>query len=256
MNCGLMKAPKRKRSEAVFLALALGVSLTLPAKAAEPRWPVGSYTYLVVDQDLRGVLQQFGRTVNVPVRLSDDIEPHRLKGKLGAPTAKAFLQWVCDRYQLVWYFDGAAIRVWPQSVMQNAYLELGPVSLDDLRQRLVNSSIADERFPLNPTGDPAIVSLLAPPLYTAIVREIAVSMKSAATAAPKMSKLGVPERNIMPQDASGPALPAAQASPGAPALKTNARMSTAEKAPGLDPPAGTGANDQKIGVLIFRGGKP
>ena len=241
MTCSPMNVPKRKRRRAFYLAIALGVSFAWPAKAAEPRWPAGPYTYLVVDQDLRAVLEQFGRNMNLPVRLSDKVQGLRMKGQVGAPSAKAFLQALCDNYQLVWYFDGATIHIMPQSAVRNAYLELGSVALDDLKHRLANSGIGDERFPLNPTGDAAIVSLVAPPTYTSVVREILGSMKSAAKAAPKTSKAVAVTEGVTAQPASPSSLHRSAEHQG--------------EASRLDHLADNDGNDVKVRVLVFRGGR-
>jgi type II secretory pathway component GspD/PulD (secretin) len=281
-SCRLMKFPRGRWRGAVFLGLALGMSLAAPAKAVEPRWREGPYSYLVVDQDLRVVIEQFARNMNLPVRVSEDIATHRLKGKVGAPNAKAFLQWLCDSYQLVWYFDGVTLHVLPQSLLQNSYLELGPVPLDELRQRLAGVGIADERFPFQPTGDLAFVSLAAPQAYTSAVRQVLDAMKSAAEARPLM-KADMPgdpiaaQPNVspsqpaadsrsepaqcnscaapaQPRDASAPAVtqpapdlapPVTQVSTAPPNTKTQERLSTtAEK-----------TSAEKGKVLVFRGGR-
>ncbi|MCO0638306.1 hypothetical protein M8745_20435, partial [Lutimaribacter sp. EGI FJ00014] len=78
----------------------------IQAIAAEPEWPAGIYTYIPIDQRVSEALQEFGRNVGLPVRVSDRVEG-RLSHGMPIGTAREFLTWICDRYGLVWYYDGA-----------------------------------------------------------------------------------------------------------------------------------------------------
>jgi type III secretion protein C len=242
----------------VMLALMVGLTAVAPAQAAEPRWPEGPYNYLVFDQDIRGVLEQFGRNMNVPVRISEDIGQHRLRGKVGGANAKAFLQWLCDAYRLTWYFDGVTLHIMPQSDLQNVYLDLGPVPLDAVKQRLASAGLAEERFPLAVTGDPTMASLAGPPAYTTLVRQILTAMKNEIAAA---NARGTPTAVFRgPPDAAGgeaarPATPNPSAtSTATPRDKTEERLSTSiEKNDRQDQTEDE--QEKKPGkVLVFRGG--
>jgi hypothetical protein len=51
------------------------------AGALDPKWP-GPYKYVVIDQDLKDALIEFGRNINVPVKFSDEVKG-KLRGDLG-----------------------------------------------------------------------------------------------------------------------------------------------------------------------------
>ena len=166
-----MKFQQRKWRKALVLAVALAAPAVSPANAAEPQWPSGAYSYFVIDQDIRAVLAEFGRNMHIPVRVSESVPSMQIKGKIGAPSAKAFLQWMCDSYRLTWYFDGAVLQIMSQSELQNAYFDLGPVAPEEFNKRLQEAGIADERFPVylpadlpQEPADVVVANILAGPL--------------------------------------------------------------------------------------------
>jgi len=137
---------------------------------AEPRWPPGPYKYLVIDQDTRDVLNEFGQNTNIPIAVSEQIRGH-LRGPLPITSAEEFLRKLCESQGLVWYFDGTKLYVNPGSDIDSIMITLAPVRFEDLSDRLDKLGIADRRFPLNTTqkGDAVLVS--GPPRYLALVRQ-------------------------------------------------------------------------------------
>ena len=109
----MLERGKRRAAARAAAVAAIVACLILPAplSAAEPDWPQGPYKYLVIDQTLRDVLLEFGRRINVPVRVSDAVGERRLRGMMPAASAREFLQSLCERYGLVWYYDGARLHV-------------------------------------------------------------------------------------------------------------------------------------------------
>src|SRR5258708_14128065 len=96
-------------STALLVAAASFGQLT-PALALEPAWPPGPYKYVVIEQDLKEVFTEFGRNINVPVKVSDEVKG-RVRGKLPAGTAEQFIKRLSEANGLIWYFDGATLHV-------------------------------------------------------------------------------------------------------------------------------------------------
>src|SRR5215471_7622238 len=95
---------------ALLIVAVAWVGLNVSVRASEPKWPQGQYKYLVIDQDIKEVLTEFGRNIDVPVEVSDQVKG-RLRGQLPVATAREFLNQLCESYGLVWYFDGAALHI-------------------------------------------------------------------------------------------------------------------------------------------------
>ena len=52
---------------AVLMAAAILIGMPRAAAALDPKWPPGPYKYVVIEQDLKDALIEFGRNINVPV---------------------------------------------------------------------------------------------------------------------------------------------------------------------------------------------
>lgn len=288
MNSRKMKFPGRAWRRVVVLAAALCSVGAGQARTAEPLWPAGPYNYFVVDQDVRAMLEQFGRNLNIPMRVSESVEAKRLKGKLNAASPKEFLQWICDSYGLTWYFDGAVLHIVARSELRNVYLDLGMVSFEELNQRLVKAGIADERFAIRATAEPHLISVVGPPVYTALVRQMLNALRETAGAperkdgplAPAPEQKPEPPKRIkqaspLENGSAAPQSPVMRASPvNAPTVSTPSQagrptawqnmgielrfMSVEEKkrlTRMLQRPGEDGRGNENTGVMVFRGGR-
>jgi type II secretory pathway component GspD/PulD (secretin) len=158
---------------ALLAAAVLCACQILPAQCLEPKWPAGPYRYVVIDQDIKGVLNEFGRNVGLPVQVSDLVKG-RLRGRLPAGTAREFLDKLCDNYGLVWYFDGAVLHVSVNAEMKTELINLARLTADELQSlpvKLEELGIADRRFPIRMAADTGLISISGPPAYVALVRD-------------------------------------------------------------------------------------
>jgi type III secretion protein C len=138
----------------------------------EPQWRPDPYKYLVIDQDIKGVLVEFGRNVGMPVDVSDEVKG-RLRGQVTAATATAreFLDSLCDSHNLVWYFDGAVLHVNAKAEIRTELVGLGRFSPDEAREKLTALGVADARFPVRTTDNASVISVSGPPKFVSMVRQ-------------------------------------------------------------------------------------
>jgi type III secretion protein C len=168
-------------TRALFIVV-VAAALTAPlahAHAMEPKWPTGPYKYLVIDQDIKGVLSEFGRNIDVPVDLSDQVKG-RLRGRLPTASAKEFLDSLCESYGLVWYFDGAVLHVNAKAALKTELISIGRLPPSEVTGKLGKLGIADPRFPVRSTPDAGIVSVSGPPPFISLVRQTLSAMARAA----------------------------------------------------------------------------
>lgn len=159
-------------SRQVFTAMVVAAVL-MPVGAAlgtEPKWPAGPYKYMVIDQDVKGVLVEFGRNIGVPVDVSDQIKG-RLRGRLAVATAREFLDRLCESYGLVWYFDGAVLHVNAKAEIRTELISIGRLPPEQVSEKLSALGIADPRFPVRSTQDTGVVSVSGPPPFVSLVRQ-------------------------------------------------------------------------------------
>jgi type III secretion protein C len=164
---------------AAVLATALLSAAVRPALAAEPNWPPGIYKYVVIDQDIRDVLIEFGRNLNIPVKLSDQIKG-RIRGPLELMSAAEFLKTLCDGHGLVSYFDGAVLHISVASEIQTAFIDLGHLRPQELTDKLDKLGYSDVRYPIKATANADVIAVSGPPPYLALIQQTAAAMMRSA----------------------------------------------------------------------------
>jgi type II secretory pathway component GspD/PulD (secretin) len=184
---GFLKGPEWLAA-LLIVAVAL-VGLNPSVRASEPKWPPGQYKYLVIDQDIKEVLTEFGRNIDVPVEVSDQVKG-RLRGQLPVATAREFLNQLCESYGLVWYFDGAALHINAKSEIKTELINIGRLPVKNVTDELDKLGIADPRFPVRTTADGAVISVSGPTPFIALVRQTLTAMARAASPVVREEKSG------------------------------------------------------------------
>jgi type II secretory pathway component GspD/PulD (secretin) len=149
--------------------LVFGFALS-PAIAAEPRWPSGPYKYITVDQSVPDALVELGRNMRVPVRVSKLVKG-RLSAGMPVGTAHEFLEEICNRYGLVWHFDGIVMNVATEAEVNTEMIPLDANAAAGAQDRLSRLGVLDPRFPVKVSEKDDVVSVSGPPSYVELVRK-------------------------------------------------------------------------------------
>jgi type III secretion protein C len=154
----------------ILLGLILPIILGSQRAVAEPPWPAGAYNYVVVDQDLREVLQQFGANTGLKLALSDKVQG-RVHGPLPSMLPRQFLDNLAQQFGLEWVYDGSIISVSLASEARTEMLALRDISFDVLRDGLLSAGLLDSRYQFRSvmSGRAALVS--GPPRYISLVHD-------------------------------------------------------------------------------------
>ena len=150
-----------------------------PAHSAEPHWPKEPYKYLVVDQDVRDVLREFGRNIRVPVQVSESVTKRRIRNDIAVGTPREFLQRLCEAYGLVWYYDGSVLHIADENEQRAELFNIGSISTSDFIGRLDNLGVTDARFPIRASGRTGVISVSGPPAFRQQVRKALDAMQKA-----------------------------------------------------------------------------
>jgi type III secretion protein C len=167
--------PRQLFTGLVFAAALAG--LVGPALSADLPLPPGSYNYLVIDQDVKGVLLEFGRNVGLPVDVGDQVKG-RLRGQISTATALEFLEGLCKSYGLIWYFDGTTLHISAKSEVRTELVNVGRLPPAEAAEKLKALGVSDERFPVRTTEDTGIVSVSGPPPFLTLVRQTLTALAS------------------------------------------------------------------------------
>ncbi|MBD8825494.1 hypothetical protein, partial [Pseudomonas sp. CFBP 13602] len=93
----------------VILGMLAGPSAWATTDAA-PAWAAQPYPYLIIDQDVRGVLQEMGSNLGIAVVIADAVKG-KVRGKVRGDSAADFLAALSTANGLGWYFDGSTLFV-------------------------------------------------------------------------------------------------------------------------------------------------
>jgi type II secretory pathway component GspD/PulD (secretin) len=160
------------------------------ASALEPKWPPGPYNYVVVEQDVRDAIIEFGHNVNLPIEVSDEVKG-RLRGAPPAGTAEEFFKQLAASYGLVWYFDGSVLHVSAATEVKTEVIELGPLTSSEFTSTLFRLGIADRRYPFHIAPGSHVVSVTGPPPYLNLIRQTLVAMIKQPVALPEDTRVRV-----------------------------------------------------------------
>lgn len=165
---------------------------------AEPPWPSDPYDYVVVDQDLRELLQQFGANTGLKLALSDKVQG-RVRGPLPSAPPRQFLETLAREFGLEWTYDGAIIAMSSASEAKTEIIPLDGIPFEKLRAELASAGLLDQRYQFRRAmeGHAALVS--GPPRYLGLVH--------AGLAASRPDKPPAPPPDPPPAPLALPALP-------------------------------------------------
>ncbi len=138
------------------------------AAAGERAWSEEPYPYTVVNQDVRGVLAELGRNMNMSVTISDAVEG-RVQGPWTSATVGDFLQRVGDDLDVEWFFDGRRLHVSAAGESVTRMLPLKGVEAEGWQASLDKLGLANDRFPITIDADQDIALVSGPPSYVGLI---------------------------------------------------------------------------------------
>jgi type III secretion protein C len=164
-------AQVRKKKIIAISTLLVGLGTALATAHAAPAWFDTSYDYVVLDQDVRDALSEFGRNVGVPVVLSDAVSG-RVRGRIEAKSAGDFITRLATTNGLVWYFDGSVLHVSADKEFVTRVIDAGRLRGDVVTDEMRDLGLADERFSLRAARNGHVITVSGPPAYINVVSQL------------------------------------------------------------------------------------
>ncbi len=173
-----------------MLAVLCLFSASFAHAAEEPAWFSQPYAYVLVDQDVRSALEEFGHNLDVPLVLSDKVRG-KARSTLRAATAGEFLQALCSTNGLTWYFDGNLLYLNTSDEISTKLFKASALDLDQLQAYLGNLDVFGQQLSMRngPEGDEVFVS--GPPPYLALVQQHVDHLQPRVVATPVVRERGV-----------------------------------------------------------------
>jgi len=149
-----------------------------------PAWFARPFQYVVINQDVRGILTELGHNVGVPVILSEKVGGRvhgkvvdRAKNEADRATAGEFLNRLAEANALTWYFDGSILYVSADQEYSTQFIEVGNLKPDAIVGELRRLALLDERFSVRSADNAGLLSASGPPAFIAVVRQVVEKMR-------------------------------------------------------------------------------
>ncbi|TBU91614.1 type III secretion protein [Pseudomonas dryadis] len=151
-------------------ALLLAGSASVARAEVQADWYTQPYAYVVINQDLRGALEAFGRNLGLPMAISPRVKG-RAQSNLRGDSAGEFLEALCGSSGLTWFFDGNMLHVNSEEEIEIRQFEPGGFQLEELQSSLDELGVSGKHLSLRSSfhGDGLLIS--GPPPYMALVQQ-------------------------------------------------------------------------------------
>lgn len=159
---------------------------------ASLNWPAQEYPYVAVRQSVPEALRALGRHMGVSMALSPTIDGV-IHGRVPTGSARDFLDFVCQTYGLVWYYDGAILEVVPQSETRSVVVLLKNITPNRLKYALMEMDVWDPRFFYSANQDLRLAHISGPPRYVDIVSKVAEKLEHSHPRSVKVIRGGQPD---------------------------------------------------------------
>jgi type III secretion protein C len=153
-----------------------GALLSIVAVAADdiaqkqPDWYDKPYPYVLVDQDLRVALGEFGHHLGVIMVLSEKVRG-RSRGNLRAATAGEFLTLLSDSNHLSWYFDGHVLHINAEEEAGTRLFNRASADLEQLHGWLDGLDAYGQPLSVRVSADGSELAVFGSPPYLARVQQ-------------------------------------------------------------------------------------
>jgi type III secretion protein C len=166
-----------KRNVAATLLLILTtalISMTVKAEeqqsSANPEWFAAPYAYVLVEQDVRAALEEFGHNLGLIVVMSDKVRG-KSRSNVRGESAGEFLNLLCDSNGLSWYFDGNILHLTADSETGTRLFKAQGEDLGQLQDYLASLDVYGKQMSVRPGPDGNELFVSGPPAYLAMVQQ-------------------------------------------------------------------------------------
>ncbi len=142
------------------------------ASNASPRiaWKLPTYSLVARSMSLREGFKSFGTAQGISVIMSKEVDGV-FSGEFDGMPADEFLDRVTTLYNLIWYYDGAALYLYGSDEMSSLLVSLKYMKADEVRAMLQQLGVEDRRFPIRTASNDELILVSGPPRYVTLIVE-------------------------------------------------------------------------------------
>jgi type III secretion protein C len=133
-------------------------------------WKTPTYSLIARSMPLRQALETFGTAQGVSVVMSKAVTGV-FSGTFKDVKSSEFLDRISTAYNLIWYYDGAALYIYGSGEIQTFLLDLKYMKAGEVRTLIRELGVEDTRFPIKTASNDELIMVSGPPRYVALVGE-------------------------------------------------------------------------------------
>lgn len=133
-------------------------------------WKTPAYSLVARSMPLRQALETFGTAQGVSVVMSKAVGG-TFSGTFKDVGSGEFLDRIATAYNLIWYYDGAALYVYGSGEVQTMLLDLKYMKAGEVRALIRELGVEDARFPIKTASNDELIMVSGPPRYVSLVGE-------------------------------------------------------------------------------------
>ena len=177
---GTLKLDRSFKIVAIIMIMT-GIQVGAGLHAAGIRWRSKPYSHYANKEDIKTVLTDFFASQGIGVIFSKEVAG-TVSGKFENQDPRKFFGYITDTYNLIWYYDGAAVYLYSAHEMTSRILNLGYLDMKTLKQNLIHLGLLDPKFALRMIEKERIIYISGPERYVQLVSEMAEQLDAKAMA--------------------------------------------------------------------------
>jgi type III secretion protein C len=151
------------------------------AAAATIVWKKTRYSHYAQNEDLKEILVDFFAAQGIGIVCSEHVKG-KISGDFVNQDPQAFFDQITDAYNLIWYYDGAAVYLYSGHEMTSHILNLGYLDMKRFKQNLRQLDILDDKFAFRLIEKDRVVYVSGPERYVQLVSDLAEQLDAKAMA--------------------------------------------------------------------------
>ncbi|WP_153075636.1 type III secretion system outer membrane ring subunit SctC [Paraburkholderia bonniea] len=163
-----------RRALPALLGVALAGLCSPALRAAPVIWQNSRFDYVADHKDLKDVLRDFSASQHLMTWISPNVEG-TVSGSFSS-SPQLFLEQMASSFGVLWYYDGAVLRIAGANEARSATVGLAHASVEALRGALRRLQIEDPRFPVRYDAPSRTVLVSGPPRFVELVTSVAAML--------------------------------------------------------------------------------
>lgn len=170
----------KTRIKIITILLAIAVSIgNSSVFAAKIKWRNVPYTHYSQEEPIKDLLADFFSSQGIGLICSENISG-KVSGDFNESNPSKFFRNITSSYNLVWYYDGAAVFVYPAHEITSQVLNPSYMKIDRFKNTLETLDVLDNRFGLKIVEEERIIFVSGPERYVELVADIVEKLDTKA----------------------------------------------------------------------------